>query len=202
MRPGIIIAAALAALPCILADKVVADDASPVPNAGWQLERDVESPTYALLEPSTTDLDIDVMVLSCEQTERGVGLQLRFYPSEPGHLRLSHSTPVDLDPDIVIEIDGRRHAAQLLFADDFVVVADAADGLVPVLSPSLVESLQTGRRFALNLHPIEASRSSSPTSAFQITADLQEGIGGAAVAAMRRCVAPNNALAAGTNSER
>ncbi len=44
----------------------------------------------------------------------------------------SQSASVDLDPDIVIEIDGRRHAAQLLFADDFVVVADAADGSVPV----------------------------------------------------------------------
>lgn len=198
MRPTLTVAAGLVALTCVLTDEVAADT-SPAPGAGWQLEREVESPTYALLEPSTADLDIDVMVLSCEQTERGVGLQLRLYPSEPGHLRLSHSTPVDLDPDIVIEIDGQRHAAQLLFAEDFVVVADATDGSVPVLSPSLIESLRTGRRFAMNLHLIEASRSSSPTPALQITADLQEGIGSAAVAAVRRCGAPNDTLAAGTN---
>ncbi len=202
MRPVFPMAALLAALSCFSAVQASAGDTSYAPGEGWQLERDVDSPTYAFLEPTISDLDIDVMVLSCEQTERKVGLQLRLYPSEPGPLRSSQSASVDLDPDIVIEIDGRRHAAQLLFADDFVVVADAADGPVPLLSPYLLGSLQTGRHFVMKLHPIGASRLSTPTPALQITADLQVGIGGAAVAAVRRCGAPSGTLAAGPNRAR
>ncbi len=192
MRPVFTNAALLAALSCFLPVQASAGDTSYAPGAGWQLERDVDSPTYAFLEPTISDLDIDVMVLSCEQTERKVGLQLRLYPSEPGPLRSSQSASVDLDPDIVIEIDGRRHAAQLLFADDFVVVADATAGTVPVLSASLVASLQRGRHFAIKLHSIDASPSSIPTPTLQITANLQAGIGGAAIAALRRCGAPDD----------
>ncbi|WP_428668516.1 hypothetical protein [Reyranella sp.] len=192
----------LPALSCLAAGQAVAGDAPPTPSAGWQFERDVAWPTYALLEPTITDLNIDVMVLLCEQTERQVGLQLRLYPSEPGPLRSSRSAPVDLDPDIVIEIDGRRHDAQILFADDFMVVADAADGPVPILSASLIAALQIGRHFAMTFRPVEVPRSSTSTPALQVTADLQAGIGGAAIAAVRRCGVPNDTLAAGTNRER
>ncbi len=202
MRSFSIATTLLAVLSCLSAGQASASDTPYAPDAGWQLERDVDSPTYAFLEPTITDLDIDVIVLSCEQTERNVGLQLRLYPSEPGPLRSSHSASVVLAPDIVIEIDGRRHAAQLLFADDFVVVADAADGTLPVLSASLLASLQTGQHFAMKLHPIEASRSTTSMPTLKITADLQAGIGGAAVAGVRRCGALNDALVAGANSAR
>ncbi len=191
-------AAMLITLSSLSASQASADGTSYMPGAGWQLERDVDLPTYAFIEPTTSDLDIDVMVLSCEQTGRQVGLQFRLYPSAPGPLRSSRSTPVELDPDIVIEIDGRRQAAQLLFADDFVVVADAASSARPVLSASLVASLQTGRHFVMELLPVKASPSSTPLPALRITADLQAGIGGAAVATLRRCGAPNDTLAAGT----
>jgi hypothetical protein len=199
MPPVFTRAALLAVLLCLSAGQVRAGDISYAPGAGWQLERDVDFPTYAFLEPTTSDLDIDVMVLSCEQTGRKVGLQLRLYPSEPGPLRSSHSAPVDLESEIVIEIDGRRHAAQLLFADDFVVVADASDGAVPVLSASLVASLQTGRHLMMKLRMVKASPSSIPTPPFRIIAELQAGIGGTAVNTLRRCGAPNNTLAAGEN---
>ena len=120
--------ALLAALSCLSAGHAGADE----PGLGWQLERDVDSPTYAFIEPAITDLDVDVMVLSCEPTERKSGLQLRLYPPEPGPFRSAQSSPIELAPDVVIDIDGRRYAARLLFADDFVVVANAADGAVPV----------------------------------------------------------------------
>lgn len=190
-------AAMLITLSSLSASQASAGGTSYMPGAGWQLERDVDSPTYAYIEPTTSDLNIDVMVLSCEQTGRQVGLQFRLYPSAPGPLRSSRSTPVELDPDIVIEIDGRRQAAQLLFGDDFVVITDAA-GALPVLSASFVDSLRTGRHFVMELRPVKALPSSTPLPALRITADLQAGIGGAAVATLRRCGAPNDTLAAGT----
>lgn len=201
MRPVLPLFALLAALSSLSHGEAGAGDASYDPGAGWQLERDVDSPTYAFIEPTITDLDIDVMVLSCEPIGRRVGLQLRLYPLEPGPLRSSHSTPVDLAPDAVIEIDGRKHDARLLFADDFVVVADAADGAVPILSAPLITSLQTGRRLTMKVHPIEAPPASVPIPALQITADLQAGIGGTAIATLRRCAAPNDALTAGSSRE-
>ena len=201
MRPVFPLYALLAAVSPLSADQAGAGDAAYDAGAGWQLERDVDSPTYAFIEPTIADLDIDVIVLSCEPIGQRVGLQLRLYPLEPGPLRSSHSTPVTLDPDVVIEIDGRRHHARLLFADDFVVVADAADGAVPILSSPLVASLQAGRDLTMTLHSIEASPTSVPITSLQITADLQAGIGGTAIATLRRCAAPNDALTAGSRRE-
>ena len=54
--------------------------------SGWELERDVETPSYAVIEPESTDLNIDSLVLSCEQGPLRRGLQLRLYPSVPGTL--------------------------------------------------------------------------------------------------------------------
>lgn len=190
MRPVFPVVALLAALPCLSAGHTSADE----PGRGWQLERDVDSPTYAFIEPTITNLDVDVMVLSCEPTERKSGLQLRLYPPEPGPFRSAQSSPVELAPDVVIDIDGRRYAARLLFADDFVVVANAADGPVPVLSASLVASLQTGRQFTMRLHTLEATPSSRATPAFEIIADLQAGVGGTAIGVLRRCCTPNDTL--------
>lgn len=201
MRPVLPLVGLLAALSPLSADQAGAGDPSYYPGAGWQLERDVDFPTYAFIEPTIADLDIDVIVLSCEPIGQLVGLQLRLYPLEPGPLRSSHSTSVALDPDVAIEIDGRRHNARLLFADDFVVVADAADGAVPILSSSLVASLQAGRDLTMKLHSIEAPPASVPIPALQITADLQAGIGGTAIATLRRCAAPNDALTAGSSRE-
>lgn len=202
MRQTFTMATLLVALSCMSASPTSADDLSYAPGAGWQLERDVDSPTYAFLEPASSDLDIDVIVLSCEQAGRKVGLQLRLYPLAPGPLRSSRSASVDLAPDILIEIDGRRHAAQLLFADDFVVVADATEGPMPFLSAALVGSLQTGRHLTMRLHPANVSPSATAGLVFRITADLQAGIGGTAVTVLRRCGTPNNTLAAGASGAR
>src|SRR5215218_9810538 len=45
-------------------------------NVGWDLEKDVETPSYAVVEPSSTNINVDVVVLSCEQGLGGTGLQL------------------------------------------------------------------------------------------------------------------------------
>jgi hypothetical protein len=48
------------------------------------------------------------------------------------------------------------HSPELLFANDFVVVADSADGVMPLLSDPLLNLLQAGRwmelRFRLKWH--------------------------------------------------
>ena len=56
------------------------------PGVGWELERDVETPSYAVTEPSSTNLNIDSVVLSCEQGASRRGLQLRLYLSGEGPL--------------------------------------------------------------------------------------------------------------------
>ncbi len=45
--------------------------------AGWGLEANVRDPSYAVAEPTSTNLNIDVVVLSCEQGPDRRGLQLR-----------------------------------------------------------------------------------------------------------------------------
>ena len=47
--------------------------------SGWELEKGVEAPSYALVEPTSTDLNIDTVVLSCEQGADRRGLQLRLF---------------------------------------------------------------------------------------------------------------------------
>jgi hypothetical protein len=141
--------------------------------AGWQLERGVDAPSYAAIEPASTNLNIDSLVLSCEQGRQRRGLQLRLYLSR-GRALGPQRGMID-DPTVDLAIDGASHAAQLLFADDFVVVADSADGVMPLLSPALLDALQSGRRMELRLDFGTA------------VVDLQAGPGGAAVAAVRRC---------------
>ena len=44
---------------------------------------------------------------------------------------------LSIDPTVDVIIDGLSHSADLLFADDFVVVANSADGVMPLLSDPL-----------------------------------------------------------------
>ena len=183
---------ALLAIPLALAGQPVAGatNARP-PVAGWELERDVERPSYAVIEPASTDLNIDSLVLSCEQGPQRRGLQLRLYLSGDGALapRGAGDPAGNLknDPTVELAIDGVSHAAQLLFADDFVVVADSADGVMPLLSPALVDALQAGRRMELRFHLVQGTPGQTPTVDGSAVVDLQAGPGGAAVAAVRRC---------------
>jgi len=192
---------ALLAIPFALAAQSVAGatDGRPA-TAGWELERDVEAPSYALIEPASTDLNIDSLVLSCEQGPHRRGLQLRLYLSGSGALapRGARGLAGDLagnlkdDPTVEFAIDGVSHAAQLLFADDFVLVADSADGVMPLLSSALLDSLQAGRRMELRFHLVQETAGQPPTFDGTAVVDLQAGPGGAAVAAVRRCAGEPN----------
>jgi hypothetical protein len=156
--------------------------------AGWALEAGVRSPSYALAEPASTDLNIDTVVLSCEQGPARRGLQLRLYLTGSGPLApKTAAAALKDDPRIELAIDGVGQTAELLFADDFVVVADTADGTMPLLSDAFLDKLQAGRRLELRFDLLQEPRGEAAAFDGSAVIDLQAGPGGRAVAAVRRC---------------
>lgn len=159
---------------------------------GWHLEQGVNEPSYAYIEPAATNLNIDVVTLVCEQAGDGRGVQLQLYPSGQGPL-LPAGAPAHLVKDAAraeIEIDGRIFAADILFASDRVILADAGRERTPVLSDGLLDALQTGRTMVLRFDLV-AERPGMP-EAFDGEAeiDLRAGGGAKAIAAVRRCAEP------------
>ena len=155
---------------------------------GWELERGVETPSYAITEPASTNLNIDSVVLSCEQGPNRRGLQLRLYLLRSGSLApLGAGKALKDDPAVDLIVDDVSHPAQLLFADDFVVVADSADGAVPLLSDELLDILQVGRLMELRFQFAKVAHMNAPAFVGIAVVDLQAGSGGAAVSEVRRC---------------
>ena len=162
---------------------------------GWELERDVEVPSYAVTEPASTNLNIDSVVLSCEQGPSRRGLQLRLYLAGEGPLApLGVRKDLKDDPTVDLIIDGLTHSAQLLFAGDFVVVADTADRAMPLLSDALLDGLQAGRRLELRFQLVKVAHGRAPAFDGIAVVDLQAGQGGAAVAVVRRCAGELSAM--------
>jgi hypothetical protein len=158
------------------------------PAVGWELERDAGTPSYAVTEPASTNLNIDSVVLSCEQGPSRRGLQLRLYLSGDGLLApLGAGRDLKDDPTVDLIIDGLSHSAQLLFADEFVVVADSADGAMPLLSDALLDVLQVGQRMELRFQLFKMAHVEGRAFDGIAVVALQAGAGGAAVAAVRRC---------------
>jgi hypothetical protein len=155
---------------------------------GWTLEANVSSPSYAVVEPTSTDLNIDTVVLSCEQGPGRRGLQLRLYLSGRGPLApKAAAAALKDDPKVELSIDGVSQTADLLFADDFVVVADTADGTMPLLSDALLDKLQAGRRLELRFDLVHEPRGQASSGGASAVVDLQAGSGSRAVSAVRRC---------------
>ena len=53
----------------------------------WRIEQGVDLPGYAVVEPTATSLNIDTVVLACEQAAKSTVLQLQLYLSDDGPLR-------------------------------------------------------------------------------------------------------------------
>jgi hypothetical protein len=175
-------------LVCLASPSVAGTADTPSTAVGWELERDVETPSYAVTEPASTNLNIDSVVLSCEQGPSRRGLQLRLYLSGAGSLTpLGAGKDLKDDPTVDLIIDGLSHSAQLLFADDFVVVADTADGAMPLLSDTLLDVLQAGSRMEMRFLLVKVTDGQAPAFDGIAVVELQAGPGGAAVAAVRRC---------------
>ena len=162
---------------------------------GWELERDVDTPSYAVTEPASTNLNIDSVVLSCEQGPSRRGLQLRLYLWGDRSLTpLGAGKDLKDDPTVDLIIDGLSHSAHLLFADNFVVVADSADGAMPLLSDALLDVLQAGRQMELRFQLVNVEQGHAPAFDGIAVVELQAGPGGAAVAAVRRCARELSAM--------
>jgi hypothetical protein len=106
----------------------------------WKTEPGVSPPNYAVTEPIESNLNVDTVVLLCSETARGRLLELDLYLSKPHFLVPNGADQRSLkdDPSVEIIVDGRTFNADLLFADGYVVVADATDHRQPFLSKSLL----------------------------------------------------------------
>ena len=179
--PALPLALRLAAmLACLGASPAVAD---------WKLERGVEPPSYSVIEPENSNLNVDSVVLACEEAGDARVLQLQIYLSTDGPLLPTGAAPQQLkgDPRAEIAIDGRVFPVDLLFADTYVVLTDETDQTFPRLSESLLDAMATGRIMVLRFDLL-AERAGQP-AAFdgEAVIALQSGEERAAVSAVRRC---------------
>ena len=169
-------------------------DASAGKSLGWILERDVDTPSYAYAEPTSTNLNIDTVVLTCEAGDATTILQLQLYLKDDGPLLPSGALPSQLKqhPRAEIVIDGHAIPAAILFADDHVVLADEKRGRLPALSHRLVDAMARGRTMILRLDLITEPTGGPAAFDGEAVVDLQAGAGGAAVNAVRRCAEPKH----------
>lgn len=158
---------------------------------GWVLERDTAEPSYAAVTPVRANVNVDTVVLACVKGRDGRLLQLQLYLLDEGIFRplYPHSRPLNDDPRAEITIDGKVFPATLLFADDYVVVADSQAGRFPLLSGALLDAMQAGTMMTLRFDLLtEWSGPSSFDS--EAVVDLKAPGGRAAIAAMRLCAEP------------
>jgi len=159
---------------------------------GWRLEEGVSAPSYAVAEPASSNLNIDVVALVCEEAGTDRGLQLQVYLSTPGPLLPVGAAPHRLKAAARAEIaiDGRVFPADVLFAGDHVVLADARRQQAPVLSERLLDAMQAGRSMMLRFDLLGERPGAPEAFDGEAEIDLGAGRGGKAVAAVRRCAEP------------
>jgi hypothetical protein len=154
----------------------------------WTIE-DVAEPSYAVAEPARTNLNIDVVALVCEEGRGAQGLQLQLYLTGPSALQpvYPHTLPFRDDPRAEVWIDEEIYPVALLFADDFVILADARQGPFPMLSDPLIDAMQRGRTMTLRFDLL-SERSGPPAFDGEAVVDLQARGAAEAMAALRWCV--------------
>ena len=180
-------------LPCLLlmtpvaGTDVHADPAGSL--AGWTVEQGTEEPSYAVVEPVTTNLNIDTVVLACEEAWDHRVLQLQLYltddgPLQPTYLQLK---PLRDNPRAAISIDSETFPVALLFADDYVVLADSQEGPFPLLSEEFLDALQTGMTMTMRFDMLDEWPGEPPSFDSEAVVDLQALGGRQAIASVRRC---------------
>ena len=168
--------------------------------ASWRLEQGTPDPSYAVVEPSASSLNLDTVVLACEEAAGHHVAQLQLYLSDNGPLRprTLHPTPLRDDPQAEISIDGDTFPVALLFADDYVVMADAQEGAFPLLFDRLMAAMQTGRTMVLRFDLLEKSPGKQTSFDGEAVVDLKSGR--QAIAAIRRCATPTSESGRGAGS--
>lgn len=187
--PAIVHASAVAG--CLLATAAGAEVIRAEPVA-WKLEPDARPASYAVVEPSRTDMNIADIVLACEGAGEQKVLQLQIYPTDDGPLRPKGAVASQLrdDPRAEISIDGKVFPVSLLFSDDHAVLADRqVDGFAS-LSDALVDAMANGRAMTVRFDLVAERRGAPAAFDGEAVIDLQAGNGGGAVQAVRRCVVP------------
>jgi hypothetical protein len=162
-------------------------DAVPV-FANWQIERGTERPSYAVIQPESSDLNIDGVVLACENTGHFEVLQLQIYLSTEGLLSLGgQSQRLKDDSRAEIVIDGRAFPVGIMFADDYVVLADETTRMFPRLSESLLDAMATGTVMVLRFDLLTKTAGQSASFDGEAVIALQPGSDGATISVLRRC---------------
>lgn len=167
---------------------------------GWTIEQGTDQPSYAAVEPLATNLNIDTVVLACEEAWGKKVLQLQLYLTDDGPMRPKYPTlrPFKSDPRAAISIDRLTFPVAVLFAGDYAVLADGQVGAFPSLSEALLEAMQAGSRMTLHFDLIEERPGQSAAFDGEAVVNLEAPGGRQAVAAMRRCASPAAELQAKT----
>lgn len=157
-------------------------------SAAWKVEENVDIPSYAVTEPTSSNLNIDAVVLMCEATDDVRVLQLKVYLTDDGPLRPNGVAPEKLkaDPRAEISVDGQVFPVNILFADEFAVLADGEHDRFPLLSDRLLDAMAKGSRMVLRFDL--AGEQPGQTAAFDGEAQIE--LGAAAISAVRRCATP------------
>jgi hypothetical protein len=158
---------------------------------GWELERTSGQPTFATAIPSDTNLNIDAVVLACERADHRAVLQLQLHPSGDDVAIRAIGPPIwSYGRRAEITIGERVFAADVLIADDYVVVANESRGRFPTLADPLLDAMATGRtmvvRRTIDVESISRDRGVDGYA----KVDLRAGHSSRAIAALRRCASP------------
>jgi hypothetical protein len=155
---------------------------------GWELQETTGQPAYATATPSSTNLNIDSVVLACERADDGGVLQLQLYPTGSDVSIRAIGPPVwSYGRHAEIKIDDKVFPASVLFADDYVVVANETRGRFPMLSEPLLDAMAKGQTMSLSVSVNMEAISENAGADGHASVDLRAGQGSRAVATLRRC---------------
>ena len=159
---------------------------------GWILEQGVDPPSYALIEPRSRNLNLDVVVLACEQAGDTRVLQFQLYLTNDGPLMPDGvvAERVKRDPRAEIVIDDHVFPVGLLFAEDHVVLSDETEAMFPRVSEDLLDAIEQGTAMRLRFDLVAEPPGRPAAFDGEAVVDLQDGPAGTrgkAVAAVRRC---------------
>lgn len=169
-------------------------------SAGWTPEQGVDPPSYAMIEPRSRNLNLDVVVLACEQADDRRILQLQLYLTNDGPLMPDGVTAgrAKRDPRAEIVIDDHVFPVGLLFAEDHVVLSDETREMFPGVSEQLLDAIEQGTTMRLMFDLVAEPAGQPAAFEGEAVVDLRAGPAGTrgkAVAAVRRCAtgpAPQN----------
>jgi hypothetical protein len=159
---------------------------------GWTLEQGVDVPSYAVIEPRSRNLNLDVVVLACEQADDRRIPQIQLYLTNDGPL-MPDGVAVGRtkrDPRAEIVIDDHVFPVGLLFAEDHVVLSDETQALFPRVSERLLDAIEQGTTMRLRFDLVAEPPGAPAAFDGEAVVDLQGGPAGTrgkAVAAVRRC---------------